>query len=1529
MSTPRKPIDRLDDRVSTLSEPGAPPAEAAVEVLELAERALASGEPDPGAAPTWHRYLDATGRRSFMQALPSDGHRARWAETAFGAILVSGYTLETLLAGRVRRAPDAVLFREAGGGAPTGWSYEQVERRLRVLAGLFCSLEAEPRVAIYAENGLDGACCDLACLVHRIFVAPLSVYLDARSLAWVFDRLSIDTVVTDSAERLARLDEVRPLARRPFRTLVTRAREVDPSRAAAAVEPLDEACARLDLERVDALLARRRRRPLTDVATVMFTSGSTGAHKGVAFTLYNLLAKRFARAAALPDVGDREVLLCYLPLFHTFGRFLELLGSVYWGGTYVFAGNPSFETLAAELPRVRPTGLIGVPLRWSQLRDLAREAMSEASGDAREAAFREVIGDRLRWGLSAAGHLDPGVFRFFQKLGVELCSGFGMTEATGGVTMTPPGAYVDGTVGVPLPGIRTRFGPQGELEIAGPYVARYLDEDAGAGLPPQDPHEATWLATGDLFRARADGYLEIVDRIKDIYKNSRGQTVSPRRVEQRFDGVPGIRRAFLAGDGRESNALLIVPERDDDALPASEDDARDYLRQIVAAANADLAPYERIVNFAVLERDFDAGRGELTPKGTYRRKAIEAGFAEVIESLYLGNAVELRCGAWRVRVPRWLFRELGLLEGEIAAERDGLICVRTDRRLVVRAAGEAGAVRLGDLEYGLPGEVVDLGVFARQPRLWVGNAALAAFCPCKDGWDVPTPATAAQVRLPRRSAGDEADAGVDAVGCAADERLWRLHHLCVDALARSGAAALDAVERLGRELPGCDGALAGVVRRRLEALARHPDEEVRCLAYRILLRDEPRPDTNESLSAFVESGLTFLNEASVRAIADAGFGDRRLEALRQRLARYRAGLDWPASPLRRRQFERVFDLLCAFAHQDLGEFGTVRAELASWALHRADPELAAAAGARLSALVDQFHAAVTDRSAAGGRGGALELDGVEAADADRLERVLRDPGFLRQSLLLAYDEGGFEADQVSPSGLRVSRGKGGASRSYRVAIDLRSGRHFELEVVLGDLARPRRRETLTWLTALADRPSRSAVLPRLGACRPDLGAISFAWVRDPTVEARIGALLASEAATAGAAGRHLWRQLFVRGMAAAFALWERSGGRVVAAAAPANVAVPEADFREGACVLSLDGWRPYGRPASLVLPLLAGFFRQPAALEPRVAPFLEVGWIFDACLEALGPEAGRRFLAELDADLSGAARSGERGELSAALAAYRAGAAARFLPLALACACERYAQWTRANPSATPAARLEEVEQLGWLYRIERFGAALRYRLYRATYFEGANAAAHAAFDHLLERLARAPDRPGVHLEELSDLQAALADPADREAFARMVFPRARAEQRLEVLRLAESEGTHVIVRSEIVDARGARFRVREPVGPAEVGTLYRLLRDAAYPRPISDDDSHLVVTDESDQVVGGLAFVAQERDAVVIKGPVVAAPLQGHGIAEALLEDFCVRMAARGVRLVKTDFVLQPTYGAGGFTVDARFGGLVRPLAR
>ena len=1528
-------------------EPGE--TSAAITLVETAEELLRRAPEVQVKSVLWHSYLDLTRHPRFLTALPDHGWRWRWADTTFAAITSSSYTLETMMAQRVDGAPDLILFQELTGGGAGSWSYAQVSRRVKAIAALFLDAGtaaddpsgggASPsRVAILAENSLGSACCDLACLLHDIFVTPLNIHFKGDTLAWICDRVDIDTVVTDTAERLARLMEIRGRVRRPFRIYLLD--EVTGSKDAGAVL-LEEMCARLTPEEVTRRLAVRTRLGPNDTATVMFTSGSTGTPKGVAFSQYNLITKRFGRAAALPAVGEREVLLCYLPLYHTFGRYLEMLGSVFWGGTYVFAGNPSAETLLAQLRQVRPTALISVPLRWLQIWEHCLERREEVSSPAeREGVFRKVVGERLAWGLSAAGYLDPKVFRFFHRHGVALCSGFGMTEATGGITMTPPDDYREGSVGIPLPGVAIRFGEQGELQISGPYIARYLDPEpddatAEATVPGAPATDEYWLATGDLFQQHEDGHLAIVDRIKDIYKNSKGQTIAPRKVESKFAEVPGIKRAFLAGDGRAYNTLLIVPEWEDPVLKSapSPDNIQVYFHQIVAAANRDLAPSERVVNFALLERDFSLEQGELTPKGSYRRKTIEQNFASVIQELYQRTRMELRWQELTIIIPRWFYRDSGILETDIKTTAAGLRNQQTHQLLTVSYDSERQTVRLGDLEYQLKGRMLDLGTFTLQPLLWAGNPALAAFCPVKEGWDAPLGPVSEQVFLPKQVDPAAAERELPAIK---NQPLATVHLLAQRALFGPVTDAQAAVASLATRLRVAGDRLGNLIRRRLEALARHQERDIRCRAYQILVLDEPTPDYHRFLPAFIQSGLPFLSDESITAIASQAIEPRRLQAFRQRLEAYRNLLTWPAPDRTRQVFDDIFHLLADFARYHPAFYAPIREELVSWILHEDDPELARQARRHFDELAAWFERKLTAESPDDATAWADKIvyqDGLSPTEISRLEEVLVGTTFLQQSVLLANAEESFTLADVPPSGIWISRILSWHDYSrYRVSINTAAGKHFDLQLIIReDLDRDWVMETIYWLIAIHGYPHGPPVLPRFGCCRPELGALSLAYSSDLTVWEKVREFSSVRGPGTSLPNRDTWRKLFVRALATVIAGWRNSGRNIVPGMiGPSNVIVPEPDFREGARIQSLTGWHAYEGPLSLIKPLLHNFYRQTISHYPWCRDELDREWILDACVEALGVKPATAFLGDLREALAAGAQLAGWPECADCVDRYLERLRERYyVPLPLQGAMDRYTTWARINAQATAIARLEILAELSRLYRLDRQPEIARYTLFRHTYFAQTIPSVLDTFDRLLTQLFRQPERPATQLVELSDLQASLTDLDDRRAFRRLAFPRAEAAQELELLTVGEHDQEHVIVRSQVSDRHGVTYQVREPTEAAEVGQLYRLFLLAGFPKTISGRDRFFIATDEQEQIIGGVCYKVLDEEVVHLDGIVVARSLLDRGLTSALLEDFCTRLADGGCRAVRTHFFLRSFYQRRGFRTDSRWGGLVRFLDR
>ncbi len=1524
---------QLESRLARLQDvEGELSGEVAVSLLDAMVEAL----PRPAAAAEerelWWRTLDLTARPRFLRSLGSDAARRRWAEAAFVIIEATGFSLRELFAQRVRSDRDRPLFRHAQEPHAPGWSYERTARYARALAAVFAGdvheRDDHRRVAILADNSLHSATSDLACLCHDIFVAPLNVHTDVETLGWMLERLAIDTVVTDTEERLLRLQRVRDGTGRAARIFVTDPDLADPGRH---VFSLAAEVAGLVPDTIEERLEVTPRFGMREVCTVLFTSGSTGRPKGVAFTQLNLVTKRFARGAALPAAGNDEVFLCYLPFFHTFGRYLELLGSIYWHGTYTFAGNPSADTLLRQLPEVRPTALIGVPLRWKQLQErcLAEMGPAAAADHQREIVAR-ITGGRLRWGLSAAGYLEPRVFRFFHHHGIELSSGFGMTEGTGGLTMTPPGDYLDDSVGVPLPGTRIRFAKNGELEIAGPYIARHLPEEGPPGdftveRPDSDEH---WLGTGDLFRQMERGHLRIVDRIKDIYKNNRGQTIAPARVESAFTGVAGIRRTFLVGDGRAYNTLLIVPELDETLSSISADELRQYFRRLIAQANLDLPPYERVVNFALLDRDFSQDRGELTAKGSYRRARIEKNFGTLIEELYRGTT-ELEWDGLRIVLPRWFYRDLGLLEGAIRADASGLVETVGGRRLTLARLAAPQRLRVGDLEYTLDDEVLDLGAFVRQPMHWAGNPELMEFGPCRNGWDTPL-AAAEQVCLPSRDASDHRAARP----LAPDAELRDLDLVFQRALYGPEAEALTAVNDLGQRLGGAGHPVGRLIRRRLEALATHPASAVRCRAYQVLLLDNPALDHSGFYAAFVQSGRSFLSPASIADIAST-VEPRRLSALSSRMYNYRAQLEWPAPEGRRQIFEDLFQLFADFARFRPEFYGTVREELAQWIRHDADPALAASAERQLLALAAWFEEDLDSRWPShldpSGWEGLIEFqEGIGDHEIDRLRRALVGTTFLQESLALTHEGETLEFDELGPGGIWISliRSTPRYSR-YRLSINTRTGRHFDLQIVLPEDAHaPDTFAIIFWFLALRGYPHGRPVLPPFGCFRPNLGAFSLRYVSDLTVWERIREISA-RGGTAPPPGT--WRRLLATAMATVVSGWLASGRRIVPGlVAPTNVMVPEPDYREDAVLVNLTEWQPYRGPASLVRPLLKNFFRQTAAHYPRVRDELRTTWIFEAIREALSPADARAFLHDLRASLVNDPLPEAGPDFPGLLDDHLAGLDHRYRPpLAVEAALDRYAEWARLNRDATMDARLSIVDELRRLYRIDGRGEIARYHLFQHTCFEDAPAPIHEALDRIINCLHRNPGRRATELVELSDLQDLLAAAGEHAAFQRVAFPAFEPQKDLWLVTVGDRERHHVVLRSRIADRRGGIYTVHDPVAPAEMGVIYRMFFLSGYPKTVSEHDHILVVENDRDHVVGGVCYQLEEDGVVHMDGIVVTRALHGRGLTTAILEDFAVRMTDAGHRVLRTHYVLPEFFQKRGFRLDHRWGGLVRFLQR
>jgi long-chain acyl-CoA synthetase len=367
---------------------------------------------------------------------------------------------------------------------------------------------------------------------------------------------------------------------------------------------------------------------------MLYTSGTSGNPKGVPLTHRNVSVNGLDWLKCnAPLLGEHDVDLLWLPMSHIFGFGEACLGNTLGFTTYMVDPRVVLE----QLPIVRPSVFMSVPSIWEKL---ATTAMAGPTTEARSAKLDEISGGKLRFCLSGGAGLKREVKEFLYEHGVLIIEGYGLTETSPTLTLNRPDAFRFDTVGKVLPSVEVKLAEDGEILARGPSVFGGYHKDPAATKECFTPEG--WFKTGDVGRFTDDGFLQIVDRKKDILVTAGGKNVPPANIEQRFADDPFIAHVVVYGDAQKYlvagvwlNEATVAAHLTGSGLTGDPHEARRALvQQRIDKVNAQLASYETLKRFAILDRPLTVEGGMLTPTLKVRRKKVYEAFKGDLEALY-------------------------------------------------------------------------------------------------------------------------------------------------------------------------------------------------------------------------------------------------------------------------------------------------------------------------------------------------------------------------------------------------------------------------------------------------------------------------------------------------------------------------------------------------------------------------------------------------------------------------------------------------------------------------------------------------------------------------------------------------------------------------------------------------------------------------------------------------------------------------------------------------------------------------------
>jgi long-chain acyl-CoA synthetase len=562
-------------------------------------------------------------------------------------------------------------------------TYAELEREVRRfglgLIGL--GVEHGDRVALLSENRPEWAITDLAALSIGAVNVPMYSTLPPSQVHYIVADAEAEILVVSNAKQLAKALEVR--GRLPsLRTIIVMEPQPDLPESVYTFRQVCDAGSGRSMAEFE---RRAHAVKPSDLASIIYTSGTTGAPKGAMLTHDNFMSNAQS-AAEVFKISSNDLFLSFLPLSHVFERLAGHYFPLLMGATIAYA--ESVFSVQTNMVEIKPTVMASVPRLYESMQSRITDGMARQPEKLRAKAEKalklgweynskrilgekigvmeaikywlvdrvalqplraRVTGGELRFFISGGAPLPVDTARFLTSLGLNIIEGYGLTETSPVICANLPNRRKLGTVGPPIPGVEVKIAPDGEILSRGPHIMRgyfNLAEETRKAIDADG-----WFHTGDIGELDQEGFLKITDRKKDIIVLANGKNVAPQPIEALLKGSAYISAAVLFGDRQPNIVALVVPEFDhlkqwarrhdiaakDQAELIKNAAVRKFYKDEIDRVTRDLADFEKVRKFTLLDTEFTQERGELTPTLKIKRAVVFKNYESDVLAMYGGR----------------------------------------------------------------------------------------------------------------------------------------------------------------------------------------------------------------------------------------------------------------------------------------------------------------------------------------------------------------------------------------------------------------------------------------------------------------------------------------------------------------------------------------------------------------------------------------------------------------------------------------------------------------------------------------------------------------------------------------------------------------------------------------------------------------------------------------------------------------------------------------------------------------------------